>query len=74
MALWRVIPALAGRFGVVGAALVLAVAVGLTRVILHVHYLSDVLAGWGLATAVFAGCGALALLADSRMRHHRVAS
>lgn len=74
VALWRVIPAFAGRFAVVGAALVLAVAVGLTRVILHVHYLSDVLAGWGLAAAVFAGCGALALLTDSRIRHHRMAS
>ncbi len=50
-----------------GTALVLvgvlvAVAVGLSRVYLGIHYLSDVNGGWGLGVAAFALCGAIALV------------
>ena len=42
--------------------LVLAAIIGLTRVYLNVHYLSDVLAGWALGAAVFGACGLVALI------------
>ena len=65
----RVVPRLAGRAAVVVAALALAAAVGLTRVELRAHYLTDVLAGWGLGAAVFALCGAAGLLV-AYVRHN----
>jgi len=58
----HVLPTLASRFAFVVVALVLAAAVGVSRLYLRVHYLSDVLAGWGGAAAIFALCGALALV------------
>jgi membrane protein DedA with SNARE-associated domain/membrane-associated phospholipid phosphatase len=42
--------------------ILLAAAVGLSRVYLRVHYLSDVNGGWGLAVAAFALCGAVAII------------
>jgi membrane protein DedA with SNARE-associated domain/membrane-associated phospholipid phosphatase len=42
--------------------LALTAAVGLSRVYLRVHYLSDVSGGWGLAAAVFALCAMVAIL------------
>jgi undecaprenyl-diphosphatase len=62
VALSRAAPAQAQRFGIVTIAVVLAVIVGLTRIYLRAHYLSDVLAGAGLAAAVFAICGITALV------------
>ena len=62
VALWRAIPWVAGRVAVVVTAVVLAVAVGLTRVQLRAHYLSDVVGGWGLALALFALCAIFALV------------
>jgi undecaprenyl-diphosphatase len=44
------------------AAIVLAAAIGLTRVYLRAHYLSDVVAGWGLGAAAFALCGLVAVV------------
>jgi membrane protein DedA with SNARE-associated domain/membrane-associated phospholipid phosphatase len=46
----------------VSAALGLAVLVGASRLYLGVHYLSDVLGGWGLGASVFAICGIVALV------------
>ena len=40
----------------------LTAAVGLSRVYLGVHYLSDVSGGWALGVAAFAGCAAIALV------------
>jgi membrane protein DedA with SNARE-associated domain len=42
--------------------IVLAALIGLSRVYLRAHYLSDVLAGWGLGAAIFATCGIVGLI------------
>jgi undecaprenyl-diphosphatase len=60
--LGRVLPNLASRFAIVVGAIVIAAVVGLTRVYLRVHWLSDVTGGWGLGAAVFCLCGSLALV------------
>ncbi|HEV2821385.1 MAG TPA: phosphatase PAP2 family protein, partial [Solirubrobacteraceae bacterium] len=62
VALSRAIPWVGGRVAVVVAAVVLAVVVGLTRVQLRAHYLSDVVGGWGLALSLFALCAIVALV------------
>ena len=48
---------------------VLAVLVGATRVYLRAHYVSDVLGGFGLAAAVFAVCGTVAVVV-AFLRHN----
>jgi hypothetical protein len=58
----RVLPNLASRFALVSAAIVVAAVVGLTRVYLRAHWLSDVTGGWGLGAALFSACGLLALV------------
>lgn len=62
VALARVLPSFAYRAALVVAAVVVAALVGLSRVYLHVHYLSDVIGGWALSAALFAGCGLVAML------------
>jgi membrane protein DedA with SNARE-associated domain/membrane-associated phospholipid phosphatase len=62
LAIARVVPNWAGRTALVAGAIVLAAAVGLTRVYLRAHFLSDVLAGWSLAAAIFAFCGMVAVV------------
>jgi undecaprenyl-diphosphatase len=52
---------LARRRALVVAALCLAGVIGLTRIYLRVHYWSDVAAGWGLGSAIFAAGAMLAL-------------
>jgi len=47
---------------VVAAGIALTALVGLSRVYLHVHYLSDVNAGWALGAAAFSLCAAVALV------------
>jgi undecaprenyl-diphosphatase len=64
VALWRAIPWVAGRVAVVVTAVLLAVVVGLTRVQLRAHYLSDVVGGWGLALSLFALCAIVALVVE----------
>jgi membrane protein DedA with SNARE-associated domain/membrane-associated phospholipid phosphatase len=46
----------------IAAGIVLAAAIGLSRVYLRVHYLSDVSAGWGLGVSAFALCAMAAML------------
>jgi membrane protein DedA with SNARE-associated domain len=58
----RVLPNLASRFALVVGAIVVAAVVGLTRVYLRAHWLSDVTGGWALGAVVFSLCGTLALV------------
>jgi undecaprenyl-diphosphatase len=58
-----------GRVSAVTIALVLAAAIGASRVYLRAHYLSDVIGGWALGAAIFALCGMLALVI-SFVRHN----
>jgi undecaprenyl-diphosphatase len=62
IALGRAVPSLAGRFAVAGVAVLVALAVGVTRVYLRAHYVSDVVAGWGMAAALFALCAIAGLI------------
>lgn len=51
---WLAAAGLTGRRALIVAAAVIVVAVGLSRLYLHVHYLTDVLGGFALGAAVFA--------------------
>jgi membrane protein DedA with SNARE-associated domain/membrane-associated phospholipid phosphatase len=62
VALSRALPTIASRFAFVTVAMVIAIAVGLSRIYLRVHYLSDVVAGWGLGAAIFSLCGIAVLV------------
>jgi membrane protein DedA with SNARE-associated domain/membrane-associated phospholipid phosphatase len=55
-------PGWARRVTLVTAALVAAAAIGLSRVYLNAHYLSDVVGGWALGAAIFALVGIAGLL------------
>jgi len=62
---------LTANFAAVTAAVVLAVVIGLTRVYLRAHYLSDVEGGWGLAVAIFALLGVIALVVGRLRQNDR---
>jgi membrane protein DedA with SNARE-associated domain/membrane-associated phospholipid phosphatase len=59
----RTVPA-AWRVALVVTGLALSIAIGLSRVYLRVHYLTDVVGGWAVGLAVFSLCGAVALVVD----------
>jgi undecaprenyl-diphosphatase len=61
----------ATRFAAVTAAVVLAVAIALTRVYLRAHHLSDVEGGLGLAVAIYGVLGVIAVVVGS-VRHNAV--
>ena len=52
----------ATRFALVAIALAIAAAVGVSRIYLRAHYLSDVIGGFALGTAIYALCGVAALV------------
>jgi len=62
VALRHAVPRLAGRAGLVAAGVALALAIGLTRIYLRVHWFSDVAGGWGLGATCFALAGIVALV------------
>ncbi len=49
--------------------MVLAAAVGLSRVYLHAHHWSDVAAGWGLGVGIYGLLAAIAMVVE-HMRHN----
>jgi undecaprenyl-diphosphatase len=65
----RLLPSLASRFAFVTVGVVLAAVVGLSRVYLRAHYLSDVAAGWALGATVLAACGMVAVIVR-HLRHN----
>lgn len=58
----RLRPGMAQASAVVAAGIALTIVIGLSRVYLNVHYLSDVSAGWALGAACFSFCAAVALV------------
>jgi membrane protein DedA with SNARE-associated domain len=58
----RVLPSVASRFAFATIAVVIAAAVGISRVYLRANWMSDVTAGWGLGAALFGACGLVALV------------
>ncbi|ADB50126.1 bifunctional DedA family/phosphatase PAP2 family protein [Conexibacter woesei] len=62
IALRRAFPGLGARAAVLAIGVAIAVAVGLTRIYLRVHWFSDVAGGWGLAAMTLALTGMVALV------------
>ncbi len=58
----RLRPGMSQATAVVAAGFALTILVGLSRVYLDVHYLSDVSAGWALGAAAFSFCAAVGLV------------
>jgi undecaprenyl-diphosphatase len=58
----RLRPGMARGAAVVVGGIVLTVLVGLSRVYLDIHYLSDVSGGWALGAACFSFCAAVGLV------------
>jgi membrane-associated phospholipid phosphatase len=65
----RLRPGMVGGTALLVAGFALAVLVGLSRVYLRVHYLSDVTSGWALGAAAFCLCAAVAMVV-THIRHN----
>ena len=60
----RALPTIASRFAFVTVSVVIAAVVGLSRIYLRAHYLSDVVSGWALGAALFSVLGIAGLIID----------
>ncbi len=67
----RLRPGLTGGTAIVLAGILLTAAIGLTRVYLGVHYLSDVAGGWALGASAFSGCAAVAVVVSHLRQNWR---
>jgi membrane protein DedA with SNARE-associated domain/membrane-associated phospholipid phosphatase len=67
----RLRPGMARATAVVVAGIALSALIGLSRVYLHVHYLSDVSAGWALGLAAYSLCAAIVLVAVELRQNDR---
>jgi membrane-associated phospholipid phosphatase len=71
----RVVPGITRRSLLIAAGIALTVLIGLTRVYLRVHWLSDVSAGWALGISCFSAVAAAVLIVayirDNPRRHER---
>ena len=65
----RLVPGITRRSLVIGAGIALAGLVGLTRIYLRVHWLSDVTSGWALGLSCFAAAAIVALIV-TYIRHN----
>ena len=70
VAVAHAIPGMVRRTLFVGLAIGLTAAIGLSRVYLRAHWLTDVLGGAGLGAAAFALCGVISLV-FAFLRHNR---
>jgi membrane-associated phospholipid phosphatase len=71
----RLVPGITRRSLVIAAGIVLAALIGLTRVYLRVHWLSDVTTGWALGLSCFSAVAIVVLviahIRDNPRRHER---
>jgi undecaprenyl-diphosphatase len=67
----RLRPGMARATAVVAAGIALAALVGLSRVYLGAHYLSDVNAGWALGAGAFSLCAAVSLVISTLRQNGR---
>lgn len=70
----RILGGIVSRSALVLAAILVAAAIGATRVYLGAHYLSDVIGGYGLGAAIFGGCAAIALVVGFIRQNGRAAA
>jgi undecaprenyl-diphosphatase len=69
----RVFGGIVSRTAVVLVGVLIAAAIGSTRIYLRAHFLSDVIGGYGLGLAIFAGCAAIALVVGFIRQNARAA-
>ena len=67
----RLRPGLTNGTAVLAFGIALTVLIGLTRIYLGVHYMSDVVSGWGLGVSAFSACAAAAILATHLRQNAR---
>ncbi len=67
----RLRPGLSGGTALIAAGIAVTAIVGLTRVYLRVHYLSDVTGGWAVGVSAFTACAAVAVLASHLRQNAR---
>jgi membrane protein DedA with SNARE-associated domain len=72
---FRLVPGITRRTLLIGASIVLAALIGLTRAYLRVHWLSDVTSGWALGVSCFVAVATMVLVVgyirDNPARHER---